>query len=408
MPLTRSELTAVLPHSVSSLDIHFQYNGMLIGILLLSLAAIRTERNLEAAFWFAVLLNFKHIFLYVAPIYGIYLLRVAVLNRARWWDIRRLQWVNIVALFVILAVIFGLSLGPFVALGQIPQLISRLFPFKRGLVHAYWAPNAWALYMGLDLVLARVLKIRSAVPNSTSGLVGSTTTMVLPNIPPWVTLLLTVLAMAPLLWKVWNKPTPRVFLFAYIPLSLCSFLFGWHVHEKAILITLVPFGLLAFEAPEWTQQFLRLSLAGHFALVPLFLEESPSYYILYFLIFMHWFITIRSSDRYYSLILGGRGKFANSDAPPTATAKSTSKAPHSSHDGKDKKEKEPKKPVMDLITATDVILLAGIACIAILNSVILPQILPKFEFLPLLITSVFASVYVVKVFIDTTMLVLAL
>ena len=55
--------------------VHFQYNGFLLAILLLSITMLRRGWDLTGATLYAGLLMFKHIFLYVAPLYFVYLLR---------------------------------------------------------------------------------------------------------------------------------------------------------------------------------------------------------------------------------------------------------------------------------------------------------------------------------------------
>ena len=54
--------------------------------------------------------------------------------------------------------------------------------------------------------------------------------------------------------------------------SLCSFMLGYHVHEKAILIPIICSALLTSKSNENSILFLRLSAIGIFSLFPLFTE----------------------------------------------------------------------------------------------------------------------------------------
>lgn len=131
--------------------IHFQYNGFLYGILILSLTLARKQSTiLWSGILFAVLLCFKHIYLYLAPAYFVYLLRAYCLSPK---SVFRIRFKNCVKLASGLAVVFGAAFGPFWYWGQIDQVVSRLFPFSRGLCHAYWAPNVWAMYSFTDRIL---------------------------------------------------------------------------------------------------------------------------------------------------------------------------------------------------------------------------------------------------------------
>ena len=272
-------------------DIHFQYNGFLLGLFIWSLACINQGRDLQGALLFTILLNLKHIFLYVSPVYFIYLLCHYCIqetvpsyegweqfNRTNRAKRHRFDYLNLAKLSAVVLSVFLLSFGPFALHGQLVAVKERLFPFKRGLSHAYWAPNVWALYNAADLVLAAVLKrigaLKPGGATLTGGLVADISHQVLPSIPPIVTFLLTAMSMMPVLWRLSRWPHPSVFMSSMIYCSLCSFMLGWHVHEKAILISLLPLALLACDRVTDSTMYLFLSTTGHYSLFPLLYPAS--------------------------------------------------------------------------------------------------------------------------------------
>ncbi|XP_023289919.1 probable dolichyl pyrophosphate Glc1Man9GlcNAc2 alpha-1,3-glucosyltransferase isoform X2 [Orussus abietinus] len=258
--------------------VHFQYNGFLLGILLLSMAkvseVIYQGEVLVGATWFAILLNLKHIYLYTAPAYTVWLLK--------WCCTKRNQFLGkFIKLGFIVVIVFFFSFGPFI--DQLPQVLSRLFPFKRGLVHAYWAPNFWALYAGADKILSAICRRAGWLSNMkiaimTGGLVQEDSFALLPTPTPLVTFAITFLTMLHPLWVLFTKDRvknePSHFVRCAILCSLSSFLFGWHVHEKAILTAIIPLCCLAVTEKTEAKVFMILSSAGHTALLPLLYPEN--------------------------------------------------------------------------------------------------------------------------------------
>jgi alpha-1,3-glucosyltransferase len=255
--------------------IHFQYNGFLYGLLILSLVLARKQPTLlYSGLLFAALLMFKHIYLYLAPAYFVYLLRVYCLSPR---SIFVPNFLNCIKLGLGIAAIFAAALAPFIYMGQTPQLLSRLFPFSRGLCHAYWAPNVWAMYSFVDRVLIAILprlKLSqyvdaAAAQSLTRGLVGDTSFAVLPAISPRLTFLLTLCTQIPPLIKLFLQPSWETFIGAVTLCGYASFGFGWHVHEKAILIVLIPFSLICLKDRRYLSAFRPLAVSGHVSLFPL-------------------------------------------------------------------------------------------------------------------------------------------
>eukprot|EP00899_Mesostigma_viride_P007196 jgi/Mesvir1/16478/Mv10036-RA.2 len=260
--------------------VHFQYNGPLLGLLIMSLAFAQEGRDVASAVTFAALVCAKHLFAYAAPAYAVFLLRRA-------WEGPRLEHGSkqsghsgeggrflgflkrMASLVAAVAAVVGVAFGPFLWHGQLPVLLARMFPFGRGLCHAYWAPNFWALYNLADKALTIMLpRLGYPLPDgaagraalNTGGLVGSGGGhVVLPQVVPGATFVLVLVSLTPALWRLWQgscrteekepgdtwvapgRRLVRAVAYCY----LAGFVFGWHVHEKACLMFTLPFALLA-------------------------------------------------------------------------------------------------------------------------------------------------------------------
>lgn len=192
--------------------VHFQYNGFLIGILLMSIALLKNSPRMGALL-FTCLMNFKHLYASLLPAVFVHLIK--------WANLKRFFELAVISLGVCL-----ISLAPF----DLKQVFNQLFPFERGLVHTYWAPNVWAWYVTLDRIIMKFYdqsEISNEIKMSFTKGLGLTNFFILPSVSPMVCV---CLSLGYMLLK-WNNN----FESNLLACAEGSFLFGFHVHEKAIM-----------------------------------------------------------------------------------------------------------------------------------------------------------------------------
>ena len=252
--------------------IHFQYNGMIIGVLMTSLgclmmgnnvAIVSTEHatrqpiayhlyHLGGAAFFALLLNLKHLYLPLAPLMFCYLMERYCLSPGVHPVKKRKEFLP--EKFLIMGLVGGSVLvAPWIPFlkdttyrkWHVVQMLKRLFPFGRGLVHDYWAGNVWAMYTFANRVLVAV--IRRLVPMLkpfSSGLANRLEGLHLPEPSPLMCAVILFLTIIPGLQMASVHLTNKKLIESVVYVSFCTFMLAYHVHEKAILTTLIPLTLL--------------------------------------------------------------------------------------------------------------------------------------------------------------------
>lgn len=121
-----------------------------------------------------------------------------------------------------------------------------------------------------------------AIGSVTRGLVGDTSFAFLPEISPRTTFVITIWLQLVALIKLFYKPTFEVFLGALTLCGYASFFFGWHVHEKAVLLVILPASLLALRDTRYFYAFRPLLQAGCVSLLPLiYTGKGSSFSFMY-------------------------------------------------------------------------------------------------------------------------------
>uniref|UniRef100_H3C235 Alpha-1,3-glucosyltransferase n=1 Tax=Tetraodon nigroviridis TaxID=99883 RepID=H3C235_TETNG len=223
---------------------HFQYNGVSLGLALWALLGLGLGWDALGSVAFCLALNYKQMELYHALPFFCYLLgkciKVGLLGRG---------FFLLVRIAAAVLVTFALCWLPFLSdLGQIIQVVRRIFPVARGLFEDKVA-NTWC---SLNILI----KIRSIL-SSDSQIYLSTACTLLSVLPSSVRLL--------------TKPTLWQFKLALVNSALAFFLFSYQVHEKSILLSAVPVCLLLNDLPFISLWFL---LVYTFSMVPLFLKDG--------------------------------------------------------------------------------------------------------------------------------------
>jgi len=99
----------------------------------------------------------------------------------------------------------------------------------------------------------------------------------LPQITPLHCAVFWFLTQLPVLMKLWQKPHPRLFTSAVLYTTMCSFMTLWHVHEKAILMVVVPLSLIGLENLKISRFMCFFTVLCNFSLFPLLprTQETP-------------------------------------------------------------------------------------------------------------------------------------
>ena len=228
---------------------HFQYNCVSLGLTLWAARFALGGRPLASSAAFSLALNFKQMSLYLAPAFFCYLLSGCM----RRGESSLMRTAHVAKLGLVVVGTFALCWLPFLTSpADALAVLTRVFPVERHLyedkVANLWCTLALLPFLKLKQTLSIASLLRLALLTTLGAL-----------LPPCVILL--------------RRPSRLGFVLCATSCGLAFFLCSYQVHEKHILLPLLPASLLAHRQPALFGWFATVAC---FSLYPLLKRDGLS------------------------------------------------------------------------------------------------------------------------------------
>ncbi|KAI3630859.1 hypothetical protein MIR68_012294 [Amoeboaphelidium protococcarum] len=254
----RSNLLLVLLLQPSLIVIdhgHFQYNCVMLGLTLLAICLILKERVITGSICYCLAIGYKHMALYYSLAFFSYLLGKC-LSRGfnRGTLLLALLGVSVIGTFGAMMLplcLYGNDKG---CIQSVLQMFSRLFPLHRGLFEDKVA-NFWCA-MNVVIKFREIFRVDQLFK---------------------LAALMTLIGCIPSCLYACRLPTPRNFIYCLCCVSLSFFMFSFQVHEKSILLPLLPIMCLLVverDAPSTIGFIEFFSIVSMFSMWPLLKREG--------------------------------------------------------------------------------------------------------------------------------------
>lgn len=246
---------------------HFQYNSVMLGFFLLSVAELLNGSLVFASIWFMSSVLFKQMALYYSPfIFFIILARLFTPSTTIPKTLTSFKFGNLLAVGLSVFLTTVASVSPFIltsltwtdACVLLKQILVRMFPFERGLFEDKVA-NFWC-------TTNLVVKYNKLFTNSqlkTASLVLTLTFA----LPPCLLCFKKQL--------IQKSTSPALVLYGFSACAWAFYLFLFQVHEKTVLVPLIPSTFLLVTKDRDTISIIQwINNISTFSLFPLLKKDG--------------------------------------------------------------------------------------------------------------------------------------